>query len=420
MQTSPKVPNLRHLRMVQVIGKLGGVSSASRELSTSQPAVTQAVANLEAELGTPIFDRRANGTFPTQAGQQLLLRLDRFFSILDTAIHEVMSRGDCTPCRQPRPVERLVTCTQIRSLIVTSEPARLATQAAEMGLSPSSLFRSARTLERVIGRPLFDRSAQGPIPNRTALNLVRDFRRAICEYEFALGEICLLGGQERLEIVIGALPMAGTFELADAVRRFMAECPAAKVRIVSGDYHGLLDDLNNCRIDMIFGVLRKPAWATEIEEELLYHDSYCIAVRPGHPLCRLREIRPEDLLSYDWVVPASGTPRRQRIESLFQGMPRRPRFNLETSSMGTLRALLLGSDMVTVMTRSEMQLDVALGIVASLPCRNLDAIPPKGVTTRTGWLPTSAHESFLNCLRDSTADVHHELPPSRPRIALAN
>lgn len=49
-----EIPNLRHLRMVQVIGRTGGVSCASRELSTSQPAVTQAVANLEADIGTPI------------------------------------------------------------------------------------------------------------------------------------------------------------------------------------------------------------------------------------------------------------------------------------------------------------------------------------------------------------------------------
>lgn len=415
----PKVPNLRHLRMVQVIGELGGVSSASRELSASQPAVTQAVANLEAELGTPIFERRANGTFPTPAGRQLLRRLDRVFGILNAAVHEAMSRGDGTTERLLPPVERLVTCTQIRALVLASDPAGLAAEAAEIGLSPASLYRAARTLEPVIGGPLFDRSAHGPIPNRTALTLAKAFRRAISEYEFAVGEIHLREGKERLEIAVGALPMAGSYELADAIRRFVAVCPAVKVRIVSGTYHGLVDDLTHCRIDMIFGVLRKPDWATDIEEELLYRDSYCIATRPGHPLSRLAEVEPEDLLDYDWVVPAGGTPRRQRIEGIFQGMSRRPRSNVETSSIGALRALLLGSDMVTVMTRSELQLDVSLGIMASLPCRKLDAIPPKGVTTRSDWLPTSAHETFLGCLRDSTADVHHELPPRRRRITLA-
>ena len=72
-----EIPNLRHLRMLQVIGRMGGVSAAARELCTSQPAVTQAVANLEAEIGTPIFERCATGTYPTTLGKQYLLRLDR-------------------------------------------------------------------------------------------------------------------------------------------------------------------------------------------------------------------------------------------------------------------------------------------------------------------------------------------------------
>ena len=67
--------------MVQAIGKLGGVSYASRELNVSQPAVSQAVANLETEIGSPLFVRCATGIYPTQVGEQYLLRIDRFFSI---------------------------------------------------------------------------------------------------------------------------------------------------------------------------------------------------------------------------------------------------------------------------------------------------------------------------------------------------
>jgi LysR family transcriptional regulator, regulator for genes of the gallate degradation pathway len=420
MTNGALVPNLRHLRMVQMIGRLGGVSCASRQLSTSQPAVTQAVANLEAELGTALFERHATGTYATAAGREFLLRIDRFFEILEAAVHQALLEPSGYPAGRQLPhVERLITSTQIRSLIATTDTGQLNEAAARLGLSPASLHRSARTLERVLGRPLFDRSPQGPVPNITAFALASKFRRAIREIEFARGEIRLGAGQEPLEIAIGQLPMSGSYALAEATRRFLAACPNARVRIVSGDYHGLLDDLGNCRIDMIFGVLRPPEGEAEVEQEALYRDSYCVVTRPGHPLSRIADIRPEHLLDYDWVVPASGTPRRQRIDSLFDGLPRRPRFNLETSSLSTSRALLLGSDMITVMTRSEVQLDAGLGIVESLPCRYLDALPPKGVTTRAGWLPTSLHAMFLESLREVTADLHHERP-LRPRIALVN
>ena len=138
-----ETPNLRHLRFVQVIGRVGGLSGAARELCTSQPAVTQAVANLEAEIGTPIFERSATGTFPTAMGRQYLLRIDRFFEILDAVLTQVM--GQSTPGRAAPQADRLITGTQLRALIVITEHGRVNEIAEGLGMSPASLQRAART-----------------------------------------------------------------------------------------------------------------------------------------------------------------------------------------------------------------------------------------------------------------------------------
>lgn len=401
-------PNLRHLRMVQVVGMVGGVSGAARELYTSQPAVTQAVANLEAEIGAPIFERCATGTYPTAIGRQYLLRIDRFFEILDAAIAQVLGRHGGGPERKAPQAERLMTGTQLRSLISTSDRGRVNEIAQSLGLSSASLFRSARSLERALGRPLFDRTAQGPIPNKTGDFLAREFRRAMREIEFARGEVLLAAGTGSLELIVGALPMAGSYELAEATRRFMAAHPSVKVRLVSGEYHKLLADLNDSRIDMIFGMLRKPDWAGEVSEEILFRDSYCMVARRGHPLTRLDEVAPADLAHYPWVVPSVGTPRRIRIEALFDGMRARPRFHLETSSLTMSRTLLLSSDTITLMTCSEVQCDLDLGILVRLPCSYLNDVLLKGVTTRRDWLPTRAHTAFLDCLRETTAQPRRD------------
>lgn len=398
-----ETPNLRHLRMVQVIGKVGGVSGAARELCTSQPAVTQAVANLEAEIGTPIFERCATGTYPTTMGKQYLLRIDRFFEILDTAIAQVVGRQGGVSDRNVPRVDRLMTGTQLRSLIVASEQGRVSEIAQSLGLTPASVFRSARTLERVCGRPLFDRTAHGPIPNKICNFLAREFRRAVREIELARGEILLAAGAESLELVVGALPMAGSHELAEATRRFMAFHPRVKVRLITGEYDKLLEDLTNSRIDMIFGMLRKPDWASDVSEEILFQDSYCMTARSKHPLIELDEVMPTDLAQYQWVVPSVGTPRRARIEAIFDGMQTRPRFHLETSSLSMSRALLLISDMITLMTRSEVQYDLDHGILTELRCPYLDDVLLKGVTTRRDWLPTQQHTAFLDCLREITS-----------------
>jgi DNA-binding transcriptional LysR family regulator len=398
-----ETPNLRHLRMVQVIGRMGGVSSASRELCASQPTVTQAVSNLETEIGTPIFERCATGTYPTPMGKQYLLRIDRFFEILDTAMAHVLGKPEGAAGRGATHADRLMTGTQLRSFIVASEHGRVEEIARALDLSPASLLRAARSLERTLGRPLFDRTAQGPIPNRTGDYLAREFRRAMREIELARGEILLAADTENLELVVGAMPMAGSHELAEATRRFMAMHPTVKVRLVSSEYQTLLADLNNSRIDMIFGMLRRAHATEEVEEEQLFRDSYCMVARPGHPLTRLAEVTPADLTGCQWVVPSAGTPRRKRIEAIFEGSKTRPRFNLETSSLGMGRALLMGSDAITLMTRSEVQNDLDRQILVTLDCPFLDDVLLKGVTTRRDWLPTRAHTAFVDCLRESTA-----------------
>ncbi|RWR06923.1 LysR family transcriptional regulator [Paenirhodobacter populi] len=420
MNQFSQIPNLRHLRMVQVIGKLGGVSCASRELSTSQPAVTQAVANLEAEIGVPIFERCATGTYPTAVGRQYLLRLDRFFEILDRAVAQVMGRAENEAERALVQADRLMTGTQMRALMVTCEAGRVSEIAENLGMSPASLSRSARTLERTLGRALFDRTAQGPIPNRTGAFLVREFRRAVRELELARGEVMLAAGAGSLELGIGALPMAGSHELAQATRRFMAAYPSVRVRLVSGEYHKLLADLGNSQLDMIFGILRKPDWATDVAEEILFRDRYCMVARPGHPLAALEEVSPADMADYEWVVPAVGTPRRNRIEAIFEGEDRRPSFHLETASLTMSRTLLLCSDTITLMTRSEVQYELDLGILVALPCPYLDNVLLKGVTTRSDWLPTPAHTAFLDCLRAITAETRHDRIERRPTIKLAS
>lgn len=406
MVTVPNIPNLRHLRMLQVIGRTRGIGSAAREMNTSQPAVTLAVSTVEAELGFEVFERGGTGTFPTPAGELLLIRISRFFDILETALQDVT--GDTAPQRRPLPpVERLMTSTQMRALIALSDPRSLGAVAEHLDVSLNALYRATRSLEKVLDADLSDRTAHGPVCNEAGLRLARQFKCAADELKLAFEEIRLAQGEEETEIVIGALPMSGSYELAEAVRAFSARRRRARINIVTGEFDAMLDDLSNCRLDMIFGLLRCPTWARDITKEDLFDDSYCIVTRPGHPLTRLRAVTPQDLVKYDWIVPPDGTPRRRHIEELFEGM-QQPHFNIETRSLATSRALLMKSNLITVMTRSECQIDAQLGLLICLPCTRLKAIPPKGIATRTNWMPTQIHAEFLDVLRSVTSDMKEE------------
>jgi DNA-binding transcriptional LysR family regulator len=64
--------NLNSLRLFTAVAQQGGFSAAGRLLRVSQPAVSKAVRQLEAELGTQLLVRAAGGVVLTEEGRVLL------------------------------------------------------------------------------------------------------------------------------------------------------------------------------------------------------------------------------------------------------------------------------------------------------------------------------------------------------------
>lgn len=65
---------MRHLVLLTQIARHGSLTRTARELATTQPAVTQALAEIEAMFGMPLFARGGRGMTPTDAGRVALER----------------------------------------------------------------------------------------------------------------------------------------------------------------------------------------------------------------------------------------------------------------------------------------------------------------------------------------------------------
>lgn len=63
---------LSQLRAVVAVADSGNFSEAALELQLSQPAISHAIATLEAELGVPLFARGRHGAVLTPAGERIL------------------------------------------------------------------------------------------------------------------------------------------------------------------------------------------------------------------------------------------------------------------------------------------------------------------------------------------------------------
>lgn len=79
----------RQLRLIQRIGETRQLQSAAHMLAMSQPAASRVLAEIEAEVGTPLFTRHPKGMEPTLVGETFLRHARVILSELESLESEV-------------------------------------------------------------------------------------------------------------------------------------------------------------------------------------------------------------------------------------------------------------------------------------------------------------------------------------------
>jgi DNA-binding transcriptional LysR family regulator len=76
-------PTLDQLRVLAAIADAGSFSAAARALNRAQSVISYTIANLESQLGVPLFDRAGRAPVLTEAGRALLADARRIGAAVD-------------------------------------------------------------------------------------------------------------------------------------------------------------------------------------------------------------------------------------------------------------------------------------------------------------------------------------------------
>jgi LysR family transcriptional regulator, cell division regulator len=102
---------LSDLMTFSTVARLGGVTRAADELNTVQSNITQRVKALEAEIGTPLFERHSRGMTLTGAGRRLLPYAQRLAALAREAV--LAAREDGEP-KGPLSIGSMETTAAVR------------------------------------------------------------------------------------------------------------------------------------------------------------------------------------------------------------------------------------------------------------------------------------------------------------------
>ena len=87
---------LHDLRVLMSVVEAGSMNKAAERLSTSQPAISRAISDLEHALGVPLLDRSPTGVQPTDYGRAIVRRGIAVFDELRHGIKDVEFLADPT------------------------------------------------------------------------------------------------------------------------------------------------------------------------------------------------------------------------------------------------------------------------------------------------------------------------------------
>jgi DNA-binding transcriptional LysR family regulator len=411
------VPNLKQLRTFAMVAATGSALAASRQLRVSQPAVCYSLARLESTLGVRLLERNASGSYLTAAGQLMHNRTSRLFAQIIEAVRDAID-AEASGYDKSEALAWKLRETQVRALVSIWRAGSFRAAARTLSIAEPSLHRPAREIERLLRVNLYRRTAMAIEVNPTGAELARRLSLAIAEIRCAVEEIGAALQSSRAGLRVGVLALSPRSILADATTELLVRQPQQRVDVVEDPYENHVKALRSGDIDVIFGALRALHMPGDLTEQPLIEDPYVLVCRASHPLARRKNVAPNKLSQFDFVLPSQGLPRRTALDRMLASWNIKPKSRIETSCLSTILALLRGSDRISLLSRWHVDHAEARDLGCIDVVGTSDEPRFVGLTSRTDWLPTPFQHEFLSLIEGAArrhADAQRSIPARKRR-----
>lgn len=389
-------PNLRHVRLFCACLRTGSLTQAADIVGVTQPAASQAISRLEDLFGTRLLERSPGHAMATPEGRVLQARSLRAIDLIRNGCQKLQAdsgtRGTGADGR--------LTISHLRALQAFAQAGGFPGAARILEQSGAAVQRTARNAEAILGTSLFEADGRATRLTSAGRAVARWAGLSLKELGNATEEVQELRGKYDGLVSVGALPMARTTIVPDAIASLASTHPFARFEILEGSYEQLLSDLEMGHIDFLIGALRNRL-SPSLAQEPLFDFRLAVVAGAGHPLSAKAEVTSADLAAYPWVLSRKGTPNRNTFDALAARFPAgdHSRGAVETGSLTTLRGLLMQSDRLALLSRHQLRHELKAGFLTLLDYE----VPGKplsiGITTRRNWQPTALQAEYLSAVR---------------------
>ncbi|MCF2529621.1 LysR substrate-binding domain-containing protein [Yinghuangia sp. KLBMP8922] len=291
--------------------------------------------------------------------------------------------------------------------VAVAEQGSVVRAAETLHLTQPAATRTLRELEDLVGARLFDRGPRGMTATVSGEAFVDHARVVLAEVRRAGDHLAGLREGQTGTVTVGTL-LAGTAVLLPrAVAALKRERPRITVVVREATYDVLYQQLLSGEVDVVVGRLSPPPEPGRVRQHALYHEPIRLMARRGHPLHTGRRLALADTLAHPWILPLEQTTLRGELEGLFDrsGLPL-PADRVECTSILTVRALLLATDMIAALPELVISGDDQL---AALPVPLESVRRTVGTTLVADRTSTPAVREFLRHLESEGGELRAAL-----------
>jgi DNA-binding transcriptional LysR family regulator len=297
-------------------------------------------------------------------------------------------------------IARRLRLRDLYMLRVVTEVGSMARAAEVLALSQPAISKAITEMERVLGAPLFDRSARGVEATAYGRVLVARATAMLDELRQGIEEIRFLADPTTGEVRIGATePMTAIVSVV--ISQLLRRYPRMMFRVEVGDTAALFRWLRERAIDLAVTRTAGGDAEADLRADTLFQDPLVVMTGRQNPLVRRRgALELAELLDQPWTLSPPGNFLGRMVVEAFRarGLQIPPRAVIATSVQARV-ALMRTGRFLSVLPAAMLRFPEQYPGLSALPVDLSDTRRAIAIVTLANRTPAPAALVFAECAR---------------------
>jgi DNA-binding transcriptional LysR family regulator len=290
--------------------------------------------------------------------------------------------------------------------------------ADELHLTQPAVTSQIRSLEESLGIALFDRIGRETSLTPAGATLLQYVRKIEAITNEATAALMPFGGQEGVELSIGASHTIAVYLLPQLLPQLLHEWPRLRIHVVGGSTYDVLQALTKHQIGI--ALIEAPAHRPDLKIEPFEQDELALIARPEHRWTKKAIVRASELVQEPILLREVGSGMRQFVEDYLErnGVLRQQlRISIDTNSTeGVISAVEAGLG-VGFVPRLALEKALRLGSVKTIPLENGPIRRELSIALLNGPDPRGPIGRLLEILREHGAQSRRRLAMPQAEVA---